>query len=213
MTSIDISAQTPYHTQINNKIYPLSTCNTTSGILWLLSNRIPFKFPSGMQAEDFLTTITDREECYTYMRKVAPWNYGSDGKPKLPPRQIHACLAWAINKLVGKQVIEFRTNVTYEELASGLALGRGAILSGVFTRGGHIVCLVGIESKQGLSELQNPASVDINAIKAWIIDDPYGDWHTNYKDHKGNGVRFTHPEVDALTRVVGENKKWAHVRC
>lgn len=212
MTSINISSQSPYHTQINNARYPLSTCNTTSGILWLLSNHVPFKYPSGMQAEDFLTTITEREECYTFMKLVAPWNFDSEGKAKLPPRQIHACLAWAINKLAGKRVIQFRTDVTYEALVMGLALGHGAILSGVFTRGGHIVCLVGVETEQGLSELQSEATVEVGAIKSWIVDDPYGDWHTDYRNHHGNDVRFTHAQINSLTKVVGENKKWAHIR-
>ncbi len=195
-------------------MYPMSSCNTTSGILWLLSNHVPFKYPSGMQAEDYLTSITERPECYAFMKQAAPWAWDFQyNKPKLPARQVHVCLAWAINRLAGKRVIEFRADVTYEELIARLATGSGAILSGEFTRTGHVVCLVGFETEQALSELSIKERVRLSDVRAWIVDDPYGDWHTGYKDHRGNDVRFTHAELDALTRAVGENKKWAHVRC
>jgi hypothetical protein len=211
VTEINVSAKLPYHTQVNNKLFPLSACNTTSAIMWMLDCGIKFEFPASMQPEDYLTQITETPEAYAYMKKVAPWAWDRE-HPKVPPRQVHACLSWAINKLADKEVTRFRTDVTMQELVAELALGRAAILSGIFTRSGHVVTLVGLTTKQELRDLKDPRSVKLDSILSWIIDDPYGNYHTSYQDHRGNDMRFLPEEFDRLTKVVCSNTKWAHLK-
>ena len=210
MTEINVSAHTPYHTQTNNRFYPLSTCNTTSAIMWMLDCGIPFDCPPGMQPEDHLTQITETPEAYAYMREAAPWAYRGD-KAVMPPRQVHVCLAWAINQLAGREVARFREDATYQELTTELAGGRAAIMSGVFTRQGHVVCLVGVRTRQDRDELGSARTVRLDQIVGWIVDDPYGDYHSGYQSQLGNDKYFDFGEFDRLTRELYENKKWAHL--
>jgi hypothetical protein len=210
MTKINVSAHTAYHSQVNNAFYPLSSCNTTSAIMWMLDCHVPFKYPDGMQPEDHLTQITESVECYSYMEQIAPWAF-RDGKPIIPARQVHACLSWAINKLAGREVAKFREDVTYQELVVELAKGRAAIVSGIFTRQGHVVCLVGVHTKQLEEKLQRIEDVRLDQIVGWIIDDPYGDYYSVYHDQHGNDCFFDYNEFDRLTRELYRNHKWAHL--
>jgi len=211
VTEINVSAKLPYHSQVNNKLFPLSACNTTSAIMWMLDCHVPFEFPANMQPEDYLTQITETPEAYDYMKQVAPWAWDRD-RPKVPPRQVHACLAWAINKLAGKTVVKFRVDVQLQELVAELARGNAAILSTVLTRSGHVVTLVGVTSKQELRDLKDPRSVKLDSIMSWTIDDPYGNYHTGYQDRRGNDVRFLPEMFDRLTKDVCSNAKWAHLK-
>ncbi|MDT8297887.1 MAG: hypothetical protein RQ801_06280 [Spirochaetaceae bacterium] len=45
-----------------------------------------------------------------------------------------------------------------------------------------------------------------------IIDDPYGDWRTDYTDHRGNDVEMSLMEFAGVFRPCGkEEVKWAHL--
>jgi len=208
VTEINVSAHTPYHTQVNNALYPLSTCNTTSAIMWLLDCGVPFEVPAEVQPEDHLTAITELPEAYALMRQVDP----AAERRGYKPRMVHACLDWAVNRLAGREVMRFRTDATYEWLVAELAAGRAALLSGIFTRQGHVVCLVGVRSRQDRAELAEACRVRLDEIDGWIVDDPFGDYHTGYKDRHGNDVFFAFDELDRLTRELYRNRKWAHVR-
>jgi hypothetical protein len=210
MTEINVSAHTPYHTQVNNTFFPLSTCNTTSAIMWMLDCGIAFECPPDMQPEDYLTTITETPEAYAHMREVAPWAF-RNGCPILPPRQVHLCLDWAVNRLAGREMVRFRTDATYQELTAELAGGRAAIMSGIFTRQGHMVCLVGVRTKQDRAELREAGRVRLDQIVGWYVDDPYGDYHSCYTNQHGNDKYFEFSEFDRLTRELYRNRKWAHV--
>jgi len=210
MTEINVSAHTPYHTQLNNRYCPLSACPNTSAIMWLLDCDIPLPDTGLLQPEDYLYAITESAEAYEKMKILAPWAY-RDGQPTLPPRQVHVMLDWAVNKMVGRDVMRFREDATYEGLVVELATGRAALLSGIFTRQGHVVCLVGVRSRQDRAELAEACRVRLDLIDGWIVDDPYGDYHTGYKDHHGNDVYFGFDELDRLTRELYRNRKWAHV--
>jgi hypothetical protein len=212
MTEINVSAHTPFHTQVNNVYYPLSTCNTTSAIMWLLDCGIPFTCPSGMQPEDHLTTITETPEAREFMHSAAPWAFDAEGRATRSPREVHVCLAWAVNKMVGREVMRFRLDATYQELIAELANGNAALLSGIFTRRGHVVCLVGVRTTQDRAELVEARRVRVDCIKGFIIDDPYGDYFKGYHDCRGNDVFFPVDDIDRLARELYQNRKWAHVK-
>ncbi len=211
MTEINVSAHTPYHSQVNNALYPLSSCNTTAAIMWMLDCEVPFTAPEGVQPEDHLTAITETPEAYDYMLKVAPWAY-RNCKALVPPRQVHLCLAWAVNRLAGREAMRFRTDATYEELVAELARGKAVLMSGIFTRSGHVVNLVGVRTWQEPGELGEAKQVRLDKIVGWLVDDPYGDYWTGYKDHRGNDVYFPFDDFDRLTRELYRNHKWAHMR-
>lgn len=56
---IQLSRDTDYHSQVNNKVIPMEACNTTSAIMWLKTARIEFWHPKILQPEDYLTHILD----------------------------------------------------------------------------------------------------------------------------------------------------------
>jgi len=210
MTEINVSAHTPYHTQVNNRFYPYSSCNTTSAVMWMLDCGIPVPDTSPLQPEDYLTGLSELPEAYELMRRVAPWAF-RDGRPALRPALVHETLDWAINRFAGRQVIGFRTDLRYEDLVAELARGRAVIVSGSFTPQGHMVCLVGVRTRQDRAELGDPGRVRLDQINGWIVDDPYGNFHVAYRDRHGNDVFFFFDQFDRLIKRPCENKKWGHV--
>lgn len=198
----------PYHTQRNNAIAAAETCQVTSVVMALRATGIEFAFPEGTQPEDHLAQILDGEEARAKVRA----EYVT--MANRPPREIHAILSWAINeRLVGRKVSVFSTKVTVEELIFRLAVHRAAsVVSGRFTRTGHVVTLIGFESDQeDLEMLSGPGAVRLSDVRALIIDDPWGDFKSGYQDHDGNDVFFALKEFNYLTREYGINQKWAHL--
>lgn len=210
MTEINVSAHTPYHTQVNNRYYPHSSCNTTSAIMWMLDCGIPVPDTAPVQPEDYLTGISELPEAYELMRQVAPWAY-RNGRPALRPAMVHECLDWAINRFAGRRVVDFRTDLLFQDLVAELARGRAVIVSGSFTPQGHMVCLVGVRTRQERAGLEDPARVHIEQIDGWIVDDPYGNYHSAYRDPRGNDMLFFFDELDRLLKYPCQNRKWGHV--
>lgn len=200
MISINISRDDEYHTQLNNRFFPHGACNTTSEINALRSSGVDFDSPFHLQPEDYLTQILESEDAWAKMKREFPWAI-RDG---YHPRHVHKMLEWAVNtKLVGRDVSFFTESVSLQKIIFHLVKNRQAvIMSGRFTKFGHIVCLVGLETDQSdIEQIEGPPLVSLASIKNFIIDDPYGDWHTGYQSQKGNNVRFSYTEYNALTTV------------
>jgi len=210
VTEINVSAHTEYHTQRNNVLVPLTSCNTTSAVMWLLDCGVPFDCPPGMQPEDYLTSVTERSETYAKMRELAPWAFRGE-RAAYPPREVHVMLAWAVNEMVGREVMRFREDATYQELAAELARGKAALLSTVLTQRGHVVCLVGVRTRQERGGLGEAGTVRLDQIEGWVVDDPFGDYWTCYNDQHGNDVFFPFDDFTRLTKELYRNHKWAHL--
>ena len=211
MIEINVSARMPYHTQVNNSFYPYSSCNTTSAIMFMLDNGVELPDTGDEQPEDALTKITETPEAYQAMRTLAPWAFKGN-EIVYRPREVHAMLGWAMEKFVGKPVSIFRTDLSLEELALELVLGRAAIVTGQFTPQGHVIVLVGLRSRQDdLREARTVDQISLPGIDGWFVDDPYGDYHQGYMDQHGNDHYFEFDEFNTLTREFDQNKKWAHI--
>ena len=208
-TVFNLSEDSEYHSQRNNKFFPFSTCNTTSAIMALKSSQIPFGYASDMQPEDYLTSILRSDEAYVLMREKYTWAIPGGYEPN----EVHGMLEWGINKMVGKKVDRFSTNNTLQELVYYLIRGRASIINGRFTKYGHMVVLVGFETYQkDADRIPELKYVDLNEIKHYIIDDPYGNYHTDYKDVKGNNVIVTPEDFNYVTKTYNNiEKKWAHI--
>ena len=203
-TSINLSTETTYKTQRENKKRPHSSCNTTSMAMGLdivgFSRNIKVK--TGVRLADHLTDFYSSDEGYKARARISPWA----DKNGIHPAQVHDVLAWGVNNLVGKDIVRFSTNTPIVDIESALWNGRPSVVSGdwpfIDRHGnhitiGHIVILVGL-------------FLDKNGKKFYIIDDPYGDYHTKYKNKNGNDIIM--PEEDFLNIVRGNKKtKWAHV--
>jgi hypothetical protein len=207
MGTINRSKDSEFHTQRNNKKYPMEACNVTSYVMAGKQAGILFDTPDGVQPEDWLFTYMNTPEYYERMQREHPWSWERmpNGRVKYHyrPNEIHAMLAEAFNELVGRDVATF-----YEAgrpsglIAAYVRAGCGVVLSGRFPyRGGtigHIVSLAGY-------------SFDGDEIIEWIIDDPFGDYHTDYTDHRGNNVPVDTDDFRQIFRPPGSDTKMCHV--
>lgn len=123
----------PYFSQRNNKIKPASSCNVTSIINALSSAGWPVQqmAPAGIQPEDSLMhfIMTDAS-CGRKWRSLDP-------EGKIPPNEWHAVLAYGANKWLAKlgytgSPVQFRENVTAEEIKAVIQDGGAAVVSGYF---------------------------------------------------------------------------------
>ena len=207
---IDISSDNEYRTQLDNRFFPNGTCNTTSMVNMLLTNNVEFQYPTDMQPEDYLTTLLESPEAWARMRQLYPWAVSKG----YHPRHVHDMLAWAVNeKLVGRPVVKFSTQSSLAEIAYDIAVRkRACVVSGRFTSYGHIVAVVGLEtSQEDIETVDNPGNIDIAAISAFIVDDPYGNYFTGYSSQQGNSIVFPIDAFDWVTReYANPSVKWAH---
>lgn len=159
--------------QLLTKHRPKAECNTTVATMGCIYTGHQFQ-TDGIMPEDFLMDILDSDEGRAYLQKIVP------GAKYNPWNDSH-CIAWAVNKAVGKEVCKV-LKVTIEEMAEHILEGGAVGIGGGFLSGGtsgHFVCVVGIER------------FDRNKIKNIIVDDPYGNYFEGYKDHfNGNDIIF-----------------------
>lgn len=188
----NFSKNIPYHSQVNNKIYPHSTCNTTSMIMALKQAGHKCEFGDG-QPEDILTELLLKPKYWDMMDKLSP-SYKKDG---YRPNEIHDCLCAATNEIIGKTVDYFSTNTLVLRIKNHLEDGGGVVLSGKFKLStgkilNHIVSLAGYSDD------------------GFLIDDPYGNFRTDYSDHHGNDIFITNDEFFTIFKGT-ETSKWAHL--
>ena len=189
-----------YHSQRNNMIVPFSSCNTTSAVMAL--KQAHHKLPkTSLQPEDALSELLLSPQAYTVMMGRAPWAFDHDGAAIYPPQQVHAMLEWGINEWMGREVDHFSTDKHPMSLIPDLDSGCGIILSGLFPMPwgelGHIVSLAGYSRDDVLE-----------ALDGWVIDDPYGDWHTGFANTHGNDVLLSTAEFNDI--FLRGSTVWAH---
>ncbi len=196
---LDFSRDSQYHTQRNNALIPLESCNTTSLVMALKQAGWDLPHPEGMQPEDYLTSRLQSDESLERMRSITPWAFDADGTVLYPPNEVHAMLRLAVNQWAGRDIDTFRTDWDLDELLGSLSRGCGIVLSGIFRVNGrvlnHMVSLAGFYSD----------------LSGYIIDDPFGDYRTGYADHHGNNVVVSHDDFMRIFKITGSRSKWAHV--
>ncbi len=206
MLKINLSIDSEYHSQINNKFIPYEACNTTAAIMWLKTAGVDFWHPKIMQPEDYLTAILNGKHAWHLFKDQFPDMYDLGFRPQ----NLSKMLEWGINIMVGREVDKFITDGSLSLLIWELIRGRPVIMSGQFTQSGHFVCVVGCTSKQNREEIEMLEDVDPKAIEEIFVDDPVGDYHTKYRSSKGNNVRFKIKEFDLVTNLPN-GKKWMHL--
>lgn len=197
---IQRSRPSDYHSQRNNTLIPHASCNTTAMVMALKQAGYLLPFPSDVQPEDYLTEFLLSERSYATMYTLAPWAFDrSSGEPLYRPNEVHVMLRWAVNTLLGGAVDSFATTWIIEDLCRMVGAGAGVVVSGVFpSEGGelnHMVSLAGYAED----------------MSAFLIDDPYGDFHTGYRDYHGNDVVVTREEMLRIFKVQNSRRTWAHV--
>ena len=204
----NFSKDSEYHTQINNKIVPEAACNTTSMIMALKqAGHIPFFTDEGAQPEDELSRfLLYSTASSTRMKYRYPWYY----EKKIPATEIHEMLEWGINYMMTWDIDRFSMKVDIETIIEKLQQKCGIVLSGLFpvnnTNWGHIVSLAGFVTT---NEDKAPS---IDNISHFIIDDPRGEYRTDYQDMRGNNVRITKNKfMDIFKDTKSRKNKWAHI--
>lgn len=199
--TVNYSKGSDYHTQRNNKVVPWSSCNTTSAIMAL--KQAGYGMPSHVkgQPEDALSKHLRTDEAYRKMMALAPWAFErKSGNPIYSPQEVHSVLEWGINSWIGHDADHFTTAATMADLLGYLDTNGGVMLSGRFPlpggEMGHIVSLAGyILAGEQLTH--------------WIIDDPYGDWRTEYRTVKGNDIALSVSDFELIFERPGGI--WAHL--
>ncbi|MBI9103753.1 MAG: hypothetical protein JEY99_15160 [Spirochaetales bacterium] len=204
------SEDSEYHTQLNNKYIPLQSCNSTSMIMALKQAGYNFDHIID-QPEDLLTTLIfsmDDDK----IKELAPWAWDDrKDEPRIPPNEIHAVLEWATNHMMmGREVDHFTTNPSICTLIATILTGGGVVLSGVFPYKnktiGHMVSLAGIVTNR------DDNNAELENITHFIIDDPHGNFRTDYKDVRGNNIKITKEEFYSIFRDTdNRERKWAHI--
>ena len=204
----NFSKDSEYHTQINNLSIPIDACNTTSVIMASKqAGHKPIFTPEGVQPEDYYTDFllkspVSRER----METRYPWFV----QQKIPANEVHEMLEWGINYLMTWDIDKFSMEVCIETFASKLLEGCGIVLSGLFPvkkkRLAHIVSLAGFIT---IDDDKHPT---LDNISDFIIDDPRGNFRTDYLDVRGNDIRIIKEEfINIFKDTKSQTHKWAHV--
>ena len=159
----------------------------------------------GVQPEDYLTDFLRSPEAYRKMKEMTPWFFDREtGKATVAPNEVHQMLEWGVNTLLRRQVDRFSTGVSIEMIIGHLIKGGGVVLSGEFRLKNrnlhHIVSLAGFVTDEN------------EDITHFIIDDPYGDFRTDYQSQRGNNIRITRDEFMVIFNPTGNDEiKWGHL--
>lgn len=133
-----------------------------------------------VQVEDYINRLLDDSQTTAWMRKntksLGSWIW------KYKRRTIYALEVYIFNRLMKPLGYEAKAiyNVTYETIChilkqTELPMILGGNFKSVSRVGGHMNCLVGYN---GIG------------LKEFIVNDPYGNAFTNYRDQIGNYVTY-----------------------
>lgn len=210
---INHSKNIDFHTQRNNEIYPLEACGPTSMAMALIqAGYRDWQENKKQSGDDIIASFLTSKKYYKEMENMVGKN------TNWKPFNIHALLTKGVNELLKKEVSDFRTNWTLQEILFNIIKGGGAALAGDFTLEngrelGHIVSLAGfITTQSNIEKVNKPEEIKLSKIDTFIIDDPYGNYLKNYEDHKGNNIEFDYKLFYKVFREQNNpNKKWAHL--
>ncbi len=203
------SENKPYYTQRNNKLKPNGACNVTSMVAalsaagWDVDKLATKEYP---QPEDALMHFILADKVVdSYWRKIDPAG-------RYAPNEWHPVLAYGTNRymrqcgLLGieETAVEWREDRKLEVVQETLKNGGSAVLSGIFTAEGkktigHVVACVGFKTD------------DAGKITHFILDDSWGNYHTEYSDHNGNDVEMPLEDFKTMIRHCNMDVKMAHL--
>jgi len=174
----------PWLTQRDNWKVPTGACNVTScgtARVWAGAPAVV----GGVQIEDAMYDEINGPDARKYMKK----NFGWAVDQGIPPQQVLGMLEWIMRRHEFPKAA-FTTEASRESVLAALDKAP-VILSGKFTKSGHIVCGVG-KTKAG----------DL------VVHDPWGDWTSGYA--VANGAYRIYPNEKIWNCLdKGGKKVWA----
>lgn len=203
---VNISKDENYHTQINNRKVPLTSCFNTSNIMMLKSANDMFEVPAGIQPEDHLFShILHGGNPSKEILALRTWLLSKT----IEPQTSGSMEQWAINDLLGHEAVKFSTKWKSWDFYFSIVKKIGCTVIGDFPivrRGrrvtlGHAVCLVGFSTWQtDVFSCDRPSEIDTRLIRSVFIDDPYGNYQSHYQDRGGNDVEIPRITFEKILR-------------
>lgn len=218
------------YSQLNNKVAPFSTCNTTSMVMALdyMGYKLPDDiFPEFTQPEDKLTMLcyTDEDVKAKY-KSIAPTMYRQwldecdkikKDNPNLPlkdykfidsypPNEVHDVLSFATNKFVGCEATYFKAKSTIEEITKELTESKPVVVSVKFGKLNHVLTLTGVTIERVSENSWKPVK--------FFADDTFGKFDMATKTYNtkisGNDSEFDANELQLCLKAIGSVYKYAH---
>jgi uncharacterized protein YvpB len=160
-----------YRTQRDNKHEPYATCNVTALAMGL----------------SCLGIEVDEDKLYEKANSsdIKAWAFKNIGSWTADyARANHLNQVWAVLEKLADDAIgnpagaTFKDNwLTIVQLVEHLDAGHPVLVGGLFTHGGHIICLVGYNSL------------------GFICADPWGDWSEGYQNKNGENVLYFYDRI------------------
>lgn len=223
MFEVNVRGKDPYYSQRNNQLRPFISCNVTSMVSAL--DYAGYTFPTDPQykqpEDSLLNFLLTNPEVDAEYAKVYPVEYrkyiatGKDPKKSTPPNEFHTILSSGTNLWMGKkrgEVTRLRWDLNLRSMLFEFLQHRPIVVSGVFGKLHHIVCAVGFETTQiGIFNVAQPEDIEVDKVVSVIIEDPYGDYRTEYKEISGKDVRMSVADFNLFINVQGQPQKWGHL--
>jgi hypothetical protein len=151
----------PGNSQLNNRFSPRSACNVTSlQIALSLDSRI---------TDDELFALCNSQRMERIIQMKYPRDYASWIKKFFDSNsanEVWVVILEAALITLGGNWAKIIFNLSPILLMREIDMGYPVIINGRFTHAGHFVVVVGYDRNTG----------------HWIINDPYGDWTTSYRN-------------------------------
>lgn len=213
MTEINISKRGKYYTYLKNKKYRITT--SIAIINKLANQNIKIYTPDGalVEIEKFLNITDKRPEDWLtqILTTQAARDYFEDIMGRKPEgneqRFYYPVAVEMVNVyLCGEEIVSFE-KLSIQEILYGILNSKPVVVNDK----GHMVCVVGFITKQkNIIGVKKASQIKLKEVDVIIIDDPYGDYFTAYRDKHGNDVRFTVNEFNKLVyKQKNKNKKYA----
>ncbi len=218
MVRINLSEGKDYHTQRNNRTDPLGTCSTTSLVMALKDSGIELPDCAGRQEEDVLAEfILNSPEIAEAFKQ----DYPSEFEKGTHAYEIPPLRSLGVNLWLGREVNRFSWVAGIQDVILSLIMGKACVMSGMWPYKNalgeqrdisHVVCVCGFESAQdNVLDARDPRGIAIDLMVSFIIDDPYGDYRTGYRDTRGNDVIVPFRDFIRITKEQGSvSRKWVN---
>jgi hypothetical protein len=223
MITLDVANGKPWFSQRNNQLFYWDACNVTSMVAALTYSGI--KLPSDPkydQPEDSLLSFlrSDSRVDLEY-QKLFPDMYNiyiannRDPHKCTPPNELHPLLSYGTNLWLGgdrEQYTKFRWDLTQQEVIYEIVKGHAVVQSGLWANLNHITCMTGLDTNQDdIINITDINQIDLSKITNMIMEDPWGDYHDNYKTQRGRDIVVSQSDYLSLVKPFNSNTKWGHL--
>lgn len=183
-TQINLSRAPHYFSQRSNHIHPETSCGLTSVAMMLSAHGV--RASRKIRLADQLSSMVHegKAEILTHAPK------------RVRNRNLHTLHEALMYAIAGCGLTpQRRYDIRPKELRDIIVSSGPIVMSGMFTGGGHMICVWGVTGDGDL-----------------IANDPWGNWNSGYHETNGAGVVYPWNRVRRIIRDSEENLFviWAH---